>query len=76
MKVRMKSDVSGDRNGKPWPSRGGELVLPDEEGAALCANGMAEPVVEDEVETATPPSTEERQEKPKRRPRNKADSED
>lgn len=55
MRVRMKADVSGDRNGRSWPQRGGEVDLPDDEGAALCANGMAEPVVEDKVEKAVVP---------------------
>lgn len=54
MKIRMKTAVSGSRNGVPWPPRGGTVELPDDEAAALCASGMAEPVVDDEVETAVP----------------------
>lgn len=54
MKIRMKIDVSGSRNGVPWPPRGGVLDLPDAEGAALCAMGGAEPVEDDDVETAVP----------------------
>ncbi|MGW0993528.1 hypothetical protein ACWD5V_09495 [Streptomyces sp. NPDC002523] len=57
MKIRMKTAVSGSRNGQPWPPRGGTLELPDGEGAALCASGLAEPVADDvdaSVETAIP----------------------
>ena len=54
MKIRMKADVSGSRNGEPWPPRGSTLELPDEEGASLCAAGIAEPVSEDKVEKAVP----------------------
>ncbi|MGV4984518.1 hypothetical protein ACVB8X_13940 [Streptomyces sp. NRAIS4] len=55
MKIRMKTAVSGSRNGVPWPPRGGTVELPDDEAAGLCASGMAEPVADDEVETATVP---------------------
>ena len=52
MKVRMKGDVSGSRNGVPWPARGEVMELPDDEGAQLCASGLATPVkdTEDDVE--------------------------
>jgi hypothetical protein len=46
MRVRMKTDVSGARDGEPWPPRGGTIELPDDEAAQLCASGMAEPVAE------------------------------
>jgi hypothetical protein len=62
MKVRMKGDITGTRNGVPWPPLGGEIDLPDEEGAALCATGMAVPVKDDQVETATPPAEDETRE--------------
>jgi topoisomerase IA-like protein len=55
MKVRMKVDISGARDGQSWPARGETADLPDEEAASLCASGMAEPVTADDVETATPP---------------------
>jgi hypothetical protein len=54
MKIRMKTAVSGSRNGELWPPRGGTLEVPDDEAAALCSNGMAEPVAADEVEKAVP----------------------
>ncbi|MET7479539.1 hypothetical protein ABZT17_34970 [Streptomyces sp. NPDC005648] len=56
MKIRMKTTVSGSRNGVPWPPRGGTVELPDDEAASMCAAGMAEPLADDEdVETATEP---------------------
>lgn len=41
MRVKMKGELTGTRNGEPWPRPGGEIDLPDDEAAALCANGMA-----------------------------------
>lgn len=63
MRVRMKIDVSGSRDGQPWPKRGETLDLPDDEGAKLCAAGMAEPVgdVSADVEKAIPAPAQERQ---------------
>lgn len=58
MRIRMKADVSGSRNGQPWPGRGQTLEVSDAEGADLCAAGIAAPVAADEdddVETATAP---------------------
>lgn len=69
MKVKMKVNVSGPRHdGHEWPRIGGEIDVPDWEGADLCGSGLAEPVKVDKVETATPPKAEERTEddKPKR----------
>ncbi|MCI3277522.1 hypothetical protein [Streptomyces cylindrosporus] len=48
MQIRMKTTVSGSRNGVPWPPRGETVELPDDEATALCASGMAEPVEHDE----------------------------
>ncbi|WDO09955.1 hypothetical protein ME763_32210 [Streptomyces murinus] len=58
MKIRMKTDVSGSRDGQPWPRRGSTLEVPDAEGADLCKAGIAEPVAKKDaeaVEKATPP---------------------
>ncbi|MCP2339171.1 hypothetical protein [Actinomadura rupiterrae] len=44
MRVVMKHQISGTRDGQEWPAPGGEIELPDVEGAMLCAQGMAEPV--------------------------------
>jgi len=63
MRVKIKGDMSGTRDGQPWPTRGEEIDLPDDEGAALCAQGMAEPVAKkdaDKVEKALAPEPETR----------------
>jgi hypothetical protein len=54
VKIRMKVEVSGTRDGAPWPPRGDVLEVGDDEGAQLCAAGLATPVVDDKVETAVP----------------------
>lgn len=43
----MKMQLSGTRNGEPWPTPGQELDLPDDEAAQYCANGFALPVRSD-----------------------------
>lgn len=59
MRVKMKADISGSRNGRPWPRRGESVDLPDQEAAQLCAGGMAEPVAaKAKPETAVPPPAE------------------
>lgn len=58
MRVRMLVDISGTRNGLPWPQRGGETEVPDDEGEALIAAQQAMAVTTFEkpaVETATVP---------------------
>lgn len=50
MKIRLKVDVSGTRNGVPWPPRGSVIDLPDAEAVEYCAAGMAVPVAEKPVE--------------------------
>lgn len=54
MKIRMKIQIVGTRDGVAWPPVGGEKDVPDHEGARLCANGFAEPVVEEKSEKAVP----------------------
>ena len=47
MKVRMNQQISGLRStGDKWPAAGDEIVVADNEGADLCANGYAVPVAE------------------------------
>jgi len=46
MKIKMKQAITGLRDGAPWPAAGGEIVVPDAEGASLCSQGIAEPVAE------------------------------
>lgn len=48
----MKIEVSGTRDGERWPAVGGEMVVSDAEGADLCSQGFAEPVVETKPEKA------------------------
>lgn len=54
MIVRLTGDISGTRDGQDWPSRGSTVELPDDEAATLLGNGMAVPVVVDDVERAVP----------------------
>lgn len=59
MRVRMKVTVSGTRDGEPWPTKGGEVDLPDDEAKHLLAGGLAEePDSEPDVEEATAPAAE------------------
>lgn len=44
MRVKMKVQITGTRNGVAWPAPGGEVDLPDREGAKLCDAGLATPV--------------------------------
>lgn len=56
MKVKMKVQISGTRNGESWPIPGTDVELPDAEAAKYCANGLAIPVRsdEDDVEKRAP----------------------
>lgn len=58
MKITLIHNISGTRNGVPWPERGGSVDLPDDEARALIALGMA---VESDEPAAERP-------KPERRP--------
>lgn len=60
MRIRMKGVIAGPRNGVDWPPVGGELDVPDEEGASLCASGLAEPVAVVKEERAVAPEPEKR----------------
>jgi hypothetical protein len=56
MKVRMKIQPSGTRNGVEWPARGSVIELPDAEAMGYINGNMAEAVATfgEDVETATP----------------------
>lgn len=41
-KVTLKGQISGTRNGKPWPKPGDTIDLPADEADSLIAQGMAE----------------------------------
>ena len=61
MKVRMKVDVSGTRNGVDWPKRGSVIEMSEDEARGYISAGMAEPVAEfRDAETAVVPKAEER----------------
>ncbi|MEW1719780.1 hypothetical protein [Streptomyces sp. NPDC093109] len=58
MKIRMLVEMSGTRNGVPWPPRGQVVDIPTGEAQHLCASGIAEAALDHEAsgtETATPP---------------------
>jgi hypothetical protein len=56
MRVRMKTDVSGSRDGRAWPKRGETLDVSDTEGADLCGSGLAVPAADsDDTEKAVAP---------------------
>lgn len=57
MKIRMQVQISGNRNGKAWPDKGGVIDLPEAEAAQLCAAGMAE-TVKGDTEKAVPAKAE------------------
>lgn len=46
MRVRMKAEISGTRDGGDWPRPGEILDVSDDEGAHLCAAGLAAPVAD------------------------------
>ena len=58
MKVKMKVEMSGTRNGEEWPAPGGEVNLPKAEAVKLCDAGLAVPVAEwdEDVETREQPA--------------------
>ncbi|WP_326808174.1 hypothetical protein OHB04_22815 [Streptomyces sp. NBC_01775] len=58
MRVRMRAELSGTRDGLPWPQKGQTVELPDEEAAHLVAAGLAESESGPEVEEATAPAPE------------------
>lgn len=66
MKVRLKAQLTGTRDGVAWPAPGETVDLPDHEGAKLCASGVAEPVEsrKADVETATPKASTETRKAP------------
>jgi len=60
VKVTMKVDVTGTRDGQPWPARGETLDVPDDEARELIHAGIADPVVDKKTEKATAPKAEQR----------------
>lgn len=65
MIVRMRHQMSGTRNGQPWPAPGGNIDLSEAEAEILLKNQMAEEV----NGSQEPPKTEEpKTETPKESP--------
>ncbi len=57
MRIRLVVDKTGLRwDGQDWPPHGGEINVPDDEGAALCAQGDAVPVAQPDAPAETPES--------------------
>lgn len=54
MKVRMKFQITGTRNGVRWPLAGGVVAVSDGEGADLISEGYAV-AVEPEVKAVAKP---------------------
>ena len=52
MKVQMRAQISGTRNGEDWPGPGAIVDLPDDEAESLILNGLA---LEPDEETADEP---------------------
>ena len=52
MKIVLKHQISGMRNGEYWPAPGSTVDLPDDEAVMLLGQGMADPAGEEPVETA------------------------
>lgn len=61
MKIEMKAQIAGSRNGVRWPAAGGVVDLPTGEALDLIKAGLAEPVAEvAEPEKATAKRAEKR----------------
>lgn len=59
MLIRMTGQISGTRDGSPWPPPGTDLELPGDEAIALIAQGMATPATPaKETAAAAPDDTE------------------
>jgi hypothetical protein len=57
MLVRLRAQITGTRNGQPWPPSGTVLELPDAEAAGLCRARLADPMASERpVERAVPPA--------------------
>ena len=54
MRIRLLMEKTGPRyDQRSWPGPGGEIDVPDEEGAALCALGEAAPVAQKDADVET-----------------------
>lgn len=55
MRVELRTEFTGTRDGVPWPKRGEEIDLPDDEAVLLLNSKHAVPVKVEEPETAAAP---------------------
>jgi hypothetical protein len=55
MKVRLTQQISGSRNGQPWPAAGTEIDLPDDEARSLLMGGSAVDTSDDRGTVMVPP---------------------
>lgn len=55
MKVRLTQQISGSRNGQPWPAAGTEIDLPDDEARSLLMGGSAVDSSDDRGTVMVPP---------------------
>lgn len=55
MKIRMLVQMTGTRDGQPWPAKGQEANLPTAAAAHLISAGVAEEVTADEADESKPP---------------------
>jgi hypothetical protein len=53
MKVVLKHDITGTRNGEPWPPAGSEIDLPEGEALPLLSSGAARAVNEKDADVET-----------------------
>jgi len=56
MRIKLLAEITGTRNGVPWPKRGEEVDLPDEEATTMVAVGMAEAVGKTETAVSSTPA--------------------
>lgn len=54
MKIRMKIQMSGTRNGQRWPKAGETADIPTGEATHLVASGIAEQVTDEQVTEPQP----------------------
>ena len=46
MKVRLRVNLTGTRNGEAWPPKGAEMELPEAEAQDMIRGGMAEAITD------------------------------
>ena len=57
MRVQLRVQISGTRDGADWPPPGSVVDLPDDEALGLISWGSALAVSDERVETATAPTS-------------------